>query len=206
MLDMDFKDRNAEREEAQPKQKRQRTDDIAQKQEHSENEMPMPLVDIDMQNELMATPPVERLEMITDMLNPDKPLNPHHDDYQSDKFNLRTLHAITLENLGRSKEALEEWKKCIQFCSTNYPPIDETTVAMYVRAAICAHACNDEKTAEFHSSEAVKMHNFLFGGGVLRMRKRYQHEFLLNINQGAKRDGRLKEMKNVVDILWPACN
>lgn len=206
-MDMDFRDQNTTNEGIQPQRKRQRTDNMTQHQEHSEEEIiPMPLVDIDMQNEIMATPLLERLDVITDMLNPDESLNPRHDDYQSDKFNLRTLHAITLENLGRSKEALEEWKKCIQFCNTNYPPIDEGTVSMHIRAALCAHSCNDKEMAGLYASEAVKMHNFLFGGGVVRMRKRYQHEFLLNINRGGKCGGSLEKTKNAADVLWPRCS
>lgn len=182
LLEMDFKDSGNE----QPKSKRQRTAQIS-----------MPLIDIEMQNELMATVPTDRLDIIKDMLNPDRPLNPSGDDYQSDRWNLEILNAITLENLGRSRDALEQWNKCLQFCKANHPPIDETTIAIHVRIAFCATSCKKVAVAEHHAAEALRMHGLLFGGGVRRFRDRYCHEFRVM--------GGLDENDNrvIAQMLWP---
>ncbi|KAL7522682.1 hypothetical protein ACHAWX_007365 [Stephanocyclus meneghinianus] len=210
LLDMDFIDCGLEKcddtkEDAlQPTAKRRRTTSKKQQQQDDDDDdddgTPMPLIDVEMQNELMATPPIHRLEMINDLLNPQQPLHPDHDDYQSDKYNLRILNAITLENLGRSIEALEEWKKCVQFCIANFPPVDETTVALHVRVALCAYSCNEMGVAREHAKKALEMHDLLFGGGVKRMRKRYEKEFLVKMRL---KGGEEEEMKRVVDALWP---
>jgi hypothetical protein len=197
MLDMDFSDGcscNDNDEAAQHKSKRQRMADEV------DDEIPLPLIDIDMQNELMAIAPPDRLETIKDMLDPQQPLNPNG-DFRSDIYNLRILQAVTLENLGtkqRTKEALEEWKWCLQFCSENFPPIDETTVAIHVRAALCAHSCKEMKVAKLHAKEAVKMHDLLFGDSVRRFRKRYKHELLLKMGKSDDSDGDL-----MIQELWP---
>lgn len=202
MLDMDFTDHNdLNRDEtnvAQHKSKRQRI--VLTRQTDDEEDIPSPLIDIEMQNELMATPAIDRLEMITDLLDPNQPLNPNHDDYQSDKYNLRVLHAITLENLARSKDALGEWLECLRFCIANYPPIDETTVTIHVRIALCAYSCNEKTVAAKHAADALKMHDILFGGGVNRMRKRYKYEFLVNM----RREGGYG-IEKIEDMLWPRC-
>ncbi|KAL3789731.1 hypothetical protein HJC23_006724 [Cyclotella cryptica] len=207
LLDMDFVDGGLNRSEdktekaRQPQRKRQRTTTKHEEEEDDDDDdTPMPLIDIEMQNELMATPPIHRLEMITDLLNPQQPLHPDHDDYQSDKYNLRILNAITLEQLGRSIEALEEWKKCVEFCIVNFPPIDETTVALHVRVALCAYSCNEKKAAMDHATKVLKMHDLLFGGGVKRMRRRYEKEFLMKMRL---KGGNEEEMRRVVDALWP---
>ena len=196
LLDMDFRDCIHDSTANQPKSKSQRP---ASK---NNEEIALPLIDIEMQNELMATPPLDRLEMISDMLNPDEPLNPEDDDYQCDKYNLQILRAITLENLGKPKQALVQWQKCLQFCIANYPPIDETTVAIHVRVALCANSCQELKRALHHAEEALKMHDLLFGGGVNRLRKRYQNEFLLKI-RGVHSD-KMNDMKKEIDNLWPS--
>lgn len=203
LLDMDFKDdkgNNADDENhvLQPKGKRQK---VEMNNQNEEENVPLPLIDTEMQNELMATPAIDRLEMITDMLTPSRPLNPDHDDYQCDRYNLHILHAITLENLGRHKEALVEWKKCAQFCKANYPPADETNVSIHVRTAICAYLCKEQIVAEHHASQSLEMHDLLFGGGVDRMRKRYKHEFMLMMWGGSK-NGKVN-LKEVIDVLWP---
>lgn len=195
MLDMDFKDDDSEEDEEQHKSKRQKT----REQHKSDEDEPMPLIDVDMQCELMATPAKDRLEMITDMLDPDRPLNPDGEDYQSDKYNLWILYAVTLENLGRSKEALKQWNKCLQFCTTNYPPLDETTVAIHVRVALCAYSLNEKKEAGHHAEQALKMHDRLFRGGVNRFRKRYHREFLVKMSGG---NNNMDTMAAMSRALW----
>ena len=157
MLDMDFTDHSdVNHDETNVTQQKSKGQKVTPKQQtRHEEDIPSPLIDVEMQNELMATPALDRLEMITDLLDPNQPLNPNHDDYQSDKYNLRILHAITLENLARSKDALEEWLECLRFCIANYPPIDETTVVIHVRIALCAYSCNEMTIATKHAADAL---------------------------------------------------
>ncbi|KAL7534340.1 hypothetical protein ACHAXR_005800 [Thalassiosira sp. AJA248-18] len=132
-----------------------------------------PLIDTEMQSELMATPPMERLDLINELLD-QKGVDPVQ-DYRCDKYQLHILMAITLDGLGKSREALPEWEMAIDFAVNTFPPLDETTVALLVQAALCALK-DDRVKAKHHAGEALKMHNSLFGGGKERLLKRYEKE------------------------------
>jgi hypothetical protein len=81
--------------------------------------------------------------------------------FQCDVHSLRILKAITLDALGKVKEAL-----AVIFTETMLPPAEESSVVMRVQAALCAlHIGNNEKAKE-HGRVALQTHNLLFGGGV----------------------------------------
>jgi len=155
--------------------KRQKVANIPAAEEDDEAHYPM--IDEEMQSALMATPAVERLELIDELL--DQKVHAAQ-DYQCDKYQLHILRAITLDGLGKCNEALPEWETAIKFALKNFPPVDETTIALRVQAALCAINClqsnNGRIRAKRHAEEAIKMHDLLFGGGTKRLLKRYKHE------------------------------
>jgi hypothetical protein len=200
LLDMDFGEESDDGAKEQPK-KRQRLSKDQNDDDSEEEDIALPLIDIDFQNELMATPPLDRLEMITDLLNPQQPMNPNGDDYKCDVYNLHILHAITLENLERPDDAVEEWRECMQICAENFPPVDENIIALHVRMALCAYSSGNKKlmkVSAHHAAESLKMHDLLFGGGVKRFRRRYEKEFLIKMRLY---DG--IDLKKAADALWP---
>jgi hypothetical protein len=44
---------------------------------------------------------------------------------------------ITLDALGKTKEALELWEESVVFGETMLPPADESSVVMSIQAALC---------------------------------------------------------------------
>ena len=169
ILDMDFKDYsdNDEEETANKKQK------VATKKSKIRAG---PMIDAIVQNEIMSTQPFERLELILDLLNNPEQVEPEQ-DFQCDKYTLHSLHAITLDQLGKSSEALTEWQACIEFAEKNFPSIDETTMNLYVQAALCAKFAKTFDVATIYANKALEMHDKLWGGGRDRFLKRYEHDF-----------------------------
>ena len=172
----------------------------------------MPVVDPDVQNELMMSGPLERLTSIEELLQQakgEKAPEEEDDDmdvtnspadgwFQCDVHNLRILQAITLESLGQTKKALEVWEQAVQFCQENLPPADEGSVVVRIQAALCAlHAGNVQRASE-HAQAALQMHNILFGGGVAWFRRRCKRDLELTIRPTSKAGD-----TPPVDILWP---
>ena len=155
-----------------------------------------PIWNIETQKKLMAIPPAERLEHMNDLLV--------IQDYQCDKSVLRVLKAITLEGLGRSnahrgdkkaglEHALHEWEMAVEFSVKNFPPLDETIIALKVQAALCASVnafgdfaklalrtkglrVGDRVKAKRYADEALEMHDLIFGGGKERFLRRFVDE------------------------------
>jgi hypothetical protein len=179
-----------------------------------------PVVDSDVQNELMAINPFERLEAIDQLmqqaagealpegergndLGNDDDMDAHGEAwFQCDLQNLRILKAITLEAMGLSAKALPIWDECVAFTETRMPPNDETSIVMRVQAALCSLSLKLEGVARQHASIALHRHNLMFGGGVRRFRRRFRHEFRLNLRPEST------EMKgqSMEDFLWPYNN
>jgi hypothetical protein len=88
-----------------------------------------PIVDLDMQDELMSLNPVERLDELNELLTAATHGNATDasggDDlywFKCDAHQLRVLLALTFDSMGQSSKAMEEWKKCISFAEENLPP------------------------------------------------------------------------------------
>lgn len=176
----------------------------------------IPVVDSDVQNELMAMSPFERLDSIDQLMlqasGEEVPAGEEIGDdemdeqgaewFKCDMQNLRILKAITLDGLGKASDALKLWEECVQFTESSLPPNDESLVVMRAQAALCAWNANEEQRAKQHAMVALHVHNLLFGGGVSRFRRRYRNEFCLNLrpDNGSGSSG---EGKAAHDILWP---
>ena len=177
----------------------------------------MPVVDAEVQNELMGISVFERLDAIDELLLQAQGLsNPEDSDAMEDEDtdametpgpgwfnidiqNLQIIKAITLEGLGQSKEALELWTECVNFTESKLPPIDESSVAMQVQAALCSLHIGETEKAKMHAQKALYVHDKLFGGGVRRLRRRYQNDFKLSIRPASKQNSG----PDPVDVLWP---
>ena len=173
----------------------------------------LPVIDSEVQNELMATPPFERLEAIEQLMQQASgealPLEEQAEEdgmdadaspwYECDVHNLRILKAITLDSLGRSKEALPAWEESVTFTETKMPPNDESSIVMRTQAALCAWSTGEEARAREHAEAALRAHNVLFGGGVERFRRRYRKEFSLNLRPDKNRTSD----QAMEQILWP---
>ena len=177
----------------------------------------LPVIDSEVQNELMALAPFDRLESIEQLElqaagealpEDDQPTEEDGMDaqgspwYQCDLHNLRILKAITLESIGQPKQALEVWEDCVKFTEANMPPNDESSIVMHVQAALCAFHVNEQELAKEHAAVALKVHNILFGGGISRFRRRFRSEFCLSLRPDLKND--LGQSPH--DILWPLSN
>jgi len=173
VLDMDFKDYsdNDENDFNEASKKRQK---LAAKKSKARIG---PMIDALVQNEIMSTQPFERLELILDLLTNPESIEPEQ-VFQCDNYTLHSLHAITLEQLGRSAEALPEWQACIDFATKNFPAIDENTMNLHVQAALCAKHAKKLDAATLHAKNALEMHDKLWGGGKHRFLKRYADDFL----------------------------
>ena len=199
MLSMNFNDA-AENEDADP------TAEEAEGPQY-------PVVDPDLQNELMNMDPFERLTSIDELMaqasgsKPPEDAIPEEDDddameatgsawFQCDVQNLRILKAITLEVLGQSRDALAQWEECVEFAETKLPPLDENAVVMRAHAALCAWHTGLETRARQHAEAALRTHNLVFGGGVSRFRRRLQSDFQLKFRPQTSGDP--------VNDLWPA--
>ncbi|GKY95553.1 hypothetical protein MPSEU_000516900 [Mayamaea pseudoterrestris] len=177
---------------------------------NGENDGPeMPVVDSDVQNELMEMDASERLAAIDELMQQAMGEKlPEQDEgysmngneaawFQADVQNLRIIKAITLEGLGQSKEALVHWEEAVTFCATKLPPADESLVVAHVQAALCALHLQDVSKAKQHAQSALETHHILFSGGVLRFRRRFRNEFCLSLRPNAD------SLNADIDALWP---
>jgi hypothetical protein len=187
---------------------------LATGRSHEEEEGPeFPVVDADVQNELMEMDPFERLsaieELIQQAVGAKLPEDSHCGQaedgmdatgtawFQCDVHSLRILKAITLDALGKTAEALELWEESVTFTETMLPPADESSVVMRVQAALCAlHIGNVDKAKE-HGIVALQTHNLLFGGGVSRFRRRFARDLQLHFRP-VKSD-----LESPANLLWP---
>eukprot|EP00522_Entomoneis_paludosa_P014035 CAMPEP_0172453762 /NCGR_PEP_ID=MMETSP1065-20121228/10943_1 /TAXON_ID=265537 /ORGANISM="Amphiprora paludosa, Strain CCMP125" /LENGTH=509 /DNA_ID=CAMNT_0013205969 /DNA_START=124 /DNA_END=1653 /DNA_ORIENTATION=- len=189
----------------------------------------MPVVDSDVQNELMTMDPLERLTSIEELLAQatgqkmpeeqleeemieDAPPVPEGEDeamgasevtpgwFQCDIQNLRILKAITLEGLGQSDAALKLWEEAIQFVETKLPPLDENGIVLRVQAALTAYLTGNTAAAENHASVALTQHNLLFGGGVALFRIRFGPDLRLPLRPASRTSS---QTTNAIDALWP---
>ncbi|CAB9511492.1 SET [Seminavis robusta] len=184
LLQMDFQEDTA---------KANNTDDAQENDE--ENGPDAPVVDSELQNELMETNAFERLDTIEQLLLQAKGMPPPDDDenddddnnnnndkamvvsedeeeesgggcwFQCDIQNLNILKAITLDGLGQTTKALQVWEECVEFAESKLPPLDESSVVVRVQAALCALHLGDTKTAQQHANKALETHDKLFLGG-----------------------------------------
>jgi len=157
-------------------------------QEEIDGEGPdVPVVDAEVQNELMQMDPMERLSTLDGLIQQALgEVAAEEEDgmeaapwFDCDVHNLRILKALTLDSLGRSQEALKLWEACVVFAETKLPLNDECAVVVRVQAALCALQCGDDDKAKQHAAKALATHKVLFGGGVNRFRRRYEREFKL---------------------------
>lgn len=175
----------------------------------------LPVVDADVQNELMSMDPFERLNSIEELLlqatgakAPTDAQDPAVEStggmdvaavasawFQCDVQNLRILKAITLDGLGKTQEALKLWEECVAFVEQRLPPADESSVVLRTQAALCAFHLNDLERAQNHAYQALQIHNLAFGGGVVRFRRRYRYDLELQLRPTGSR--------KPVDVLWP---
>lgn len=170
----------------------------------------MPVVDPDVQNELMMTDPFERLSQIEQLLQQasGKALPAEKTDmndqadkwFQCDIHNLRILQAITLEALGQHSRAFELWEQAVEFCQLKLPPNDESCVAIHTQAALSARHSGKTEKAQVHANAALRIHNVVFGGGVNFFRRRYRRDLALSLRPS---DLSEKDATSVVDFLWP---
>lgn len=200
MLSMNFNDAG-EDEDADP--------------QNQEDEGPQyPVVDTDLQNELMGMDPFERLNSIDQLMGqatgskaPEEEMPDDEDGmetstaawFQCDVHNLSIIRAITLEGLGQNNEALKAWEECVNFAETKLPPLDENLVVLRVQAALCAYGGGDEVRAKQHADDALRTHNLVFGGGVTRFRRRLQSDFQLKFRPQASNDP-VVELWPMVDV------
>ncbi len=172
----------------------------------------IPVVDSEVQNELMSMNPFERLDYIDQLMQQaagealpegeaveEDGMDAHGERwFECDMQNLRILKAITLDGMGQSRKGMDLWEQSVEFTETRLPPNDESSVVLRVQAALCAWAMRDEEKARTHAAKALQIHELIFGGGVRRFRRRFQKEFCLNLRNETTRDG-----KSVQDSLWP---
>lgn len=183
----------------------------------------VPVVDSDVQNELMAMDSIGRLQAIDELMQQalglkvpegegESPVDGDSDLpsvqeqpvawFQCDVHNLRILQAITLDGMGQTDEALKLWEESVAFADSKLPPLDENCVVLRVQAALCAHHKGDIERARHHAQVALQYHHLLFGGGVNRFRRRYRHDLELKLRPEGT------AIKNnsqaAVDFLWPA--
>lgn len=136
----------------------------------------MPVVDSEVQNELMGMEPLERLESIQELLNQahgqtppdeeddDKDGDDNNDDdndagwFLCDIQNLLILQAITLDGMGQSEDALGLWEECVEFTETQLPPLDESAIVMRVQAALCAWHVGGGSTKQAQSNSNSNQH------------------------------------------------
>jgi hypothetical protein len=176
----------------------------------------VPVVDSDVQNELMEMDPFERLSAIEELLQQatgakrpegeqDSAMGTTANGtswFQCDVQNLRILKAISLEGLGQTKEALTLWEESVDFCEKTLPPNDENTIVVRVQAAFSALAVGNLDKAREQALAALQTHALLFGGGVARFRRRMAADLRLKLRPET---GTRTELNGApaVDILWP---
>ena len=172
----------------------------------------LPVVDSEVQNELMFMDVTERLTAIQELMDQatgqalptDEAPDADEDGmeagqpewFQCDAHNLRIIKAITLEGMGQSKEALPIWEECVAFTETKLPPNDESSIVMHVQAALCAQHAGDYEAAKGHAAAALGAHNVIFGGGMPRFRRRFERELKMALRPNA-------DVTTDADTLWP---
>lgn len=204
MLRMDFQDNNTN------------SDDDPPSSEQAEQDGPdMPVVDTDVQNELMGMNPMERLDAIDELLQqalgekaPTDEMaistRPEPGWFRCDVQNLRILKAITLDGMGQSQKALELWEQAAVFSEKCLPPADESGVMVRAQAALSALQTSDWNRAKHHAEIALSTHNLLFGGGVRFFRRRYQHDFQLKLRPAPSGTAaELLQGNSPFELLWP---
>eukprot|EP00978_Attheya_sp_CCMP212_P001419 scaffold2983_cov53-Attheya_sp.AAC.6 len=200
------------------------TNEISCSDDHDAEDGPVdPVIDSEVQTELMQMPPLERLESIDELLKQSKgesvptDKDDDHDDtmeqvdddamqwFQCDTMNLELLKALTLDGMGQYEEALHHWNECIAFARRALPPADEMTVVFFVQAALCAQCSpggiRQESLAKEYAKLALEMHCILFGGcdvtdhnaGLSLFKRRYREELKLPLRQNSPS----------MDALWP---
>jgi hypothetical protein len=194
LLDMDFDEETSVHEET-----------IDPKKNKLESKKEFPIIDVDTQDDLMSLDPLERLHEINDLLKEVTKGTLIHEGengekkevsfFKCDEHQLRILLALTYESLGSPTKAIEEWKKCIQFVDTNFPPHDENGISLKVQAALCSFFLDDLIAAKLLAKNALESHNLLFGGGVQFFLKRYSNEFNLHL--------RPQSASTAINFLWP---
>jgi len=175
-----------------------------------------PIIDIDVQEEIMNMNPLARLDEINDLLVQATGNNDNRSDddekerddsieagswFKCDEYQLRILLALTHDSLGQASLALEQWEKCIAFTERNLPPADENSIAIRVQAALCAMAANQESVANEYATSALEMHSITFGGGVRLFRRRYAKEMELHLRPESNTNA-VKGI-NAFNTLWP---
>lgn len=185
-----------------------------------ENGPDLPVVDTQVQNELMGMGPFERLTAIEELMQQATGAKLPQEEapnegegaeameetgsswFQCDVQNLRILKAITLDGMGQCKDALPLWEDAIVFAESSLPPLDESSVVVRVQAALCAHHTGDVARGKQHAEVALNTHNLLFGGGVERFKRRFRNDFLLPIRPAGPAEQ--NEESSPVDVLLPA--
>jgi SET domain len=178
-----------------------------------------PVVDSDVQNEIMGMgDPFAQLDSIDQLMaqatGEALPEGEDDDDeadrmdahpsksgpawFECDIQNLRILKAITLDGMDLSKEAISVWEECVKWTETKMPPNDEASIVMRVQAALCAMHLKEESRARQHAAIALQRHDLMFGGGVRRFRRRYRQDFSLNL-----RPNRAPGSPSLENLLWP---
>lgn len=206
LLDMDFLDEDDENESVAGEAK------LAKNSFPQQGDGPdAPVIDADVQSELMEMAPSERLEAIQNLLDQATGTSQADDDNESreepaswfkcDAHNLRILLAITLDGLGRSEEAHEQWEMCVAFAEEELPPHDENAIVMRVQAALCARCLGRKEIASTHAGAALQAHCVLFGGDVARFRRRYKRELDLQLRPCC--DAYKSGSGMAMDALWP---
>ena len=127
LLDMDFKETSEEDDDDQKKNAGKPQKATA-----------YPVVDVDMQDELMSMHPLERLDEIKGLLqeatsdDTSATMDGEGEElhwFKCDVQQLRILLALTYDSLGQSSKALEEWEHCLSFAKEKLPPGKQATIA-----------------------------------------------------------------------------
>jgi hypothetical protein len=188
LLDMDFEEPSEQDEANDPLEKT------------------YPIVDVDMQDELMSLHPIERLDEIDRLLKEVLSESVTIDDdgeelhwFRCDEYQLRILLALTYDSLGQFTNALNEWKRCISFAEENLPLNDESCIPIYVQGALCAQAAGQWANVKDYSSKALKIHDLIFGGGVDFFRQRYRKEVELKLRPIS---GKVLNGSAALNVLW----
>ena len=167
-----------------------------------------PVIDLDMQDELMSIHPIERLGEIKQLLKQATSDTVTLDDegeelrwFKSDAHQLRIILALTFDSIGQHSNALKEWEQAIAFAQESLPPCDESTVALYVQGALCAQAAGQWSTVKKYSKLAMETHDLLFGGDAQFFRQRYAKEVELKLRPPSKK---VLSGSAALDLLWQA--
>jgi tetratricopeptide (TPR) repeat protein len=208
LLEMDFSDKNDDGQKDSPM-----NDSPLQTNDDEDNG---PVVDVELQNELMDINPLDRvgeiqslLDQASNYINQGKGSVNNDDNndecediawYKCDVHQLKMLLALTFDSLGQFSKALCLWEQCIEFIDTNFPPGDENGIPVRVQAALCAAASGDSTKAKEYAIQALNQHALIFGGGVALFRRRYAKELELKLRP---KTSRCLSGQEALDQLWP---